>query len=77
MKNPTTHGATPGQAAPRDSEFHTIAARFALKGHALHRSTRAADGRVTYMVSRWDQSRMFSHWHDVLAFLVQVGGAAT
>jgi hypothetical protein len=74
MKNPTMHGATPGQAAPEDGEFHTIAARFALKGHALHRHTRADDGRVTYTASRWSQSRVFSHWGDVTAFLAQIGG---
>jgi heme-degrading monooxygenase HmoA len=61
---------------PDEKEFHTIAARFALKGHALHRSTRAADGHATFIVSNWGQSRAFSNWHDVQAFLVQIGGAA-
>jgi hypothetical protein len=76
MTTTQTHGATPGQATPEDGEFHTTAAQFALKGHALQRHTRAADGRVTYTASRWGQSRAFSHWGDVLAFLVQIGGAA-
>jgi len=56
---------------PDEKQFHTT-----VRGHALQRHTRADDGRVTYTVSRWDQSRAFSHWHDVQAFLVQVGGAA-
>ena len=56
--------------------FHTIAAKFALKGHALHRTVRADDGRVTFTVSRWNQSRAFTHWNDVLAFLTQIGGEA-
>jgi len=54
-------------------QFHAIAAKFALAGHVLQRHTRAGDDRITYTVSRWDQSRMFSHWHDVLAFLTQIG----
>ena len=71
----TQHGATPAPGVPDDKTFHTIAARFALKGHALHRTVRADDGRVTYTVSRWNQSRAFTHWNDVLAFLAVVGGA--
>jgi hypothetical protein len=76
MTTTKTHGVKPGQTAPENGEFHTIAARFALKGHALHQSTRAGDGRVTFIVSNWGQSRMFSHWNDVTAFLTQIGGAA-
>jgi hypothetical protein len=36
---------------------------------------RADDGRVTFTVSRWGQSRAFTAWHDVLGFLAQIGGA--
>ena len=72
----TQHGATPAPGVPDDKTFHTIAARFALKGHALHRTVRADDGRVTFTVSRWNQSRAFTHWNDVLAFLTQIGGEA-
>ena len=71
----TQHGATPAPGVPDDKTFHTIAAKFALKGHALHRTVRADDGRVTFTVSRWNQSRAFTHWNDVLAFLTVVGGA--
>ena len=60
---------------PDDKTFHTIAAKFAMKGHALNRTVRAGDGRVTYTASRWNQSRAFTHWNDVLAFLTVVGGA--
>ena len=59
---------------PDDKTFHTIAAKFALKGHALHRTVRADDGRVTFICSRWGQSRVFAHWNDALAFLAVVGG---
>lgn len=72
----TQHGTTPAPGVPDEKTFSTIAAKFALKGHALHRSTRADDGRVTFTVSRWSQSRAFTSWHDVLAFLTQIGGAA-
>ena len=61
---------------PDDKTFHTIAAKFAMKGHALNRTVRADDGRVTFTASRWNQSRAFTHWNDVLAFLTQIGGAA-
>lgn len=71
------HADKAGQATPvpDDKTFHTIAAKFALKGHALHRSTRADDGRVMFIVGNWGQSRAFSTWHDVMAFLVQIGGS--
>ena len=54
----------------------TMKAKFALLGHTLQASTRADDGRVTYTVSRWGQSRCFTSTHDVQAFLAQIGGAA-
>lgn len=65
-----------GASVPDEKTFHTVAAKFALKGHSLLRSTRAEDGRITFICSRWGQSRVFGHWHDVLAFLAQIGGAA-
>ena len=65
-----------GASVPDDKTFHTIAAQFAMQGHALHRTVRADDGRVTFTVSRWNQSRAFTHWNDVLAFLTQIGGEA-
>lgn len=61
-------------AEPADKSFATLQAQFAMRGHSLTRSHRADDGRITYTVSRWGQSRAFSHWHDVRAFLVQIGG---
>ena len=71
----TTYGATPAPGVPDDKTLATIAAAFALKGHTLRTTTRADDGRITYTVSRWGQSRAFTHWNDVTTFLVQVGGA--
>ena len=53
----------------------TLRAQFALRGHTLQINRRADDGRTTYSVSRWGQSRCFSHVHDLRAFLNQIGGA--
>lgn len=61
-------------AEPADKPFATVQAAFALRGHSLTRSRRADDARITYTVSRWGQSRAFSHWNDVCAFYVQIGG---
>ena len=55
--------------------FATMAAQFAIQGHTLQKQHRADDGRVSYTVSRWGQNRTFSHWHDLQAFLTQIGGA--
>ena len=52
----------------------TLAAQFALLGHEM-RVTVNTDGRCLIAVSRWGQSRVFAHLHDVRAFLTQVGGA--
>ena len=60
-------------SAHADKAFSTLQAKFALLGHTLTASDQA--GRILYTVSRWGQSRVFSHLHDVDAFLRQVGGA--
>ena len=70
------NGATPAPGVPDHKTLGTVSAQFAIKGHALRTTTRADDGRTTYTVSRWNQSRAFTHWHDVTAFLTQIGGAA-
>ena len=59
-----------------EKSFATMAAKFAIKGHTLQKQYRADDGRVSYLVSRWGQSRVFADWHDVVGFLAQIGGAA-
>lgn len=56
--------------------YSTLQAQFALLGHTLQHNRRAIDGRVMFIVSRWNQARCFSHLHDVRAFLTQIGGAA-
>lgn len=59
---------------PESKHFATLQAQFALKGHTLKKDT--SDGKKIYTVSRWGQSRVFSHWHDVQAFFAVIGGAA-
>ena len=56
-------------------QIATLQAQFALQGHTLQTSIRADDARVIYVVSRWGQSRNFTHVHDLQAFLTQIGGA--
>lgn len=55
--------------------FTTLQALFALRGYSLRRSHRADDGRITYFVELWTQTRAFSHPHDVRAHLARIGGA--
>jgi len=54
--------------------YATTKAQFALKGHALQRIYRPDDNSTLYVISQWGHSRVFSHWHDVQGFLIQVGG---
>ncbi len=56
--------------------FATLQAKFALQGHTLQTLSRADDGRITFVVGRWGQSRTFTHLHDLESFLVQIGGEA-
>lgn len=55
-------------------DFDTLRARFARKGYVLERVFRAGDGRATYHARRSGQARIFSHPHDVIAFMAQIGG---
>ena len=59
---------------PKD--YATMRAQFALRGHVLTRSRRVPDGRVNYIVTRFERSRIFSHLHDLQAYLNQVMEAA-
>ena len=71
----TAQETTPLDSTVDQKTFTTIQAQFALKGHTLQKQNRADDGRIAYLVSRWGQTRTFSHWHDLQAFLTQIGGA--
>ena len=55
-------------------EFDTLRARFARRGYVLTRVYRADDGRVTYHITRNTQTRIYSHPHDLAAFLAVAEG---
>lgn len=55
-------------------EFDTLRARFARRGYVLQRVRRADDGRITYHVTRNTQTRVYSHPHDLAAFLAVAEG---
>ena len=75
MSNTTTNSALEADLCMTDTKrFATLQAQFALHGHTLQALARADDGRVSYTVSRWGQSRSFTHWHDMEGFLAQIGG---
>ena len=59
---------------PKD--YTTMLAQFARRGHVLTRSRRVPDGRITFVVTRFERSRTFSHLHDLQAYLNQVMEAA-
>ena len=61
--------------ASTDKAFIALAARFALAGHALTRSS-AADGAGIYYAARWGMSRVLPDLQAAAQFLVQIGGAA-
>jgi hypothetical protein len=57
-------------------ELDTLRDRFARRGYTLQRVYRAGDGYPTYHASRTAQTHIFSHSHDVGAFLAVVEGSA-
>lgn len=55
---------------PKD--FATMRAQFAKRGHVLTRSRRVPDGRVSYIVTRWEMHRTFVSLPDLQGYLHQV-----
>ena len=53
--------------------FATLAARYAMAGHTLHRSD-PSDGAVTYWAERWGLVRYLPTIDAVRQFLEQIGG---
>ena len=53
--------------------FATLAAGYALAGHALHRSD-PTDGAVTYWAERWGLVRYLPTIDAARQFLEQIGG---
>lgn len=81
----TTPSATPSAAAATgkdlDSptgrrackEFETMRARYALRGHALHRADRQ-DGPATFWAERWGVVQYLPTIDDARRFLDYIGG---
>lgn len=61
------------QHRPNEKQFATAQAQFARLGYEL-KSKHHPVGLTLFEVSRHRQTRVFSCWHDVHAFLAQVGG---
>lgn len=61
------------QRQPSEKAFATVAAKFALRGHTLSEKVHHGTGLRLWEVSRWGQTRVFSHWFDVASFLTQIG----
>ena len=68
-----TTGANFRTPDAQGKEFATLAAGFALAGHALH-STDSKDGSVTYWAERWGLIRYLPTIDAARRFLDQVGG---
>lgn len=57
-------------------DFATLRAQFARRGHVLTRSRRVPDGRITFVVMRWEMHRTFGSLRDLQGYLHQVTEAA-
>lgn len=53
--------------------FATLQARFALRGHALHRVA-SPSGTQAFWAERWGLVRYLPSLHDAALFLAQIGG---
>lgn len=73
FQNDTTNGVDFPTAAHEGKAFATLAARFALAGHTLTRSS-PTDGAAMYYAGRWGMSRALPDLQAVSHFLAQIGG---
>jgi hypothetical protein len=74
--NPTaghTDGASVTQYGDDQKRFATLAAQYALAGHALTRSS-PADGAQTFYTSRWGHIKPLASLDAAARFLVEIGG---
>ena len=65
----------PDPADPGNKVIITLRARFAVRGHTVHR-TNSIFGAVTNYAERWGQVRDRPTSDDAHRFLAQIGGAA-
>jgi hypothetical protein len=61
------------QYRPSVKEFETVRAQLALRAHTLTAKPHQS-GLTLWEVGKWGQTRVFSAWHDVGAFLTQLQG---
>lgn len=61
------------QYRPSVKDFETVRAQLALRAHTLTAKPHQS-GLTLWEVGKWGQTRVFSHWNDVLAFRAQIGG---
>ncbi|NMM10940.1 MAG: hypothetical protein HHJ16_11805 [Polaromonas sp.] len=73
FQNDTTNDLNFPTGHREGKAFATLAAGYALAGHALHRSD-PNDGAVTYWVERWGLVRYLPTIDAVRQFLEQIGG---
>lgn len=62
-------------SAGADAEFASLAAQYALAGHALIRNG-PDDGLAPFVATRWGWIRPLASLDEARAFLRQIGGAA-
>lgn len=62
------------QYVPNAKTFCTLQAQAARAGHELTASRHEGTGLILWQVSRWGQSRQFSEWLEVCAFVARIGG---
>ncbi len=68
----TFDGPIVSQYRPSVKEFETVRAQIALRAHTLTAKPHQS-GLTLWEVGKWGQTRVFSHWNDVLAFRAQIG----
>ena len=64
------------QFLPSAKTFSTLQAQAARAGHELTHTRHEGTGMTLWQVSRWGQSRQFSEWSEVCAFVAHIGGGA-
>lgn len=67
------NGVDSPTATAESKAFATLQARFALRGHALHRVA-SPNGPQAFWAERWGLVRYLPSLHDAALFLAQIGG---
>lgn len=62
------------QYVPNAKTFSTLQAQAARAGHELTTSRHDETSLTLWQVARWGQTRQFSEWSEVCAFVAHIGG---